>query len=72
MLLKHYPLCYYNELRHFILSLLTRREKLDARSKMIYHAYKDAFFGHLGMHKLYKPGWEIRNENGKGRSPISA
>lgn len=66
MLLKHYPSVViekiYKQFRSD-LHVFRTRTKLSEYSKMIRSAIWSAFWGRLGKHKKYKPGWFIKIDN---------
>ena len=66
MLLKHYPSVViekvYKQFRSD-LHVFRTRTKLSEYSKMIRSAIWSAFWGRLGKHETYKPGWFIKKEN---------
>lgn len=61
MIKRHYKLvacyCFASYFRRLY---LTRKEKGERR-RMMRTAFWDAYFNRLGMHKVYKQGWQIEN-----------
>lgn len=57
---RHFPLVALHKTRVIIIDRLKRKNQGNVYSEVKWQAVKDAWRGKLGMHKLYKPGWEIK------------
>ena len=59
LLIRHFPWVALHQLRISLLKRLKGEWGKDAYAIVKWNAIKDAWSGRMGMHKLYRPGWEI-------------
>lgn len=57
---RHFPLAAIHQLRKDLTNRLKGKRQDDAYGKVLWDAYKDAWLGRMGKHRVYKPGWEIK------------
>ncbi len=57
---RHFPFVAIHKTRMLFFDKLKGKNRGNPYAKVIWQAVKDAWLGKMGKHKVYKPGWEIK------------
>ena len=59
---RHFPRAAVHQLRIALTDWVKGKYRKDPYARVKWEAFKDAWMGRMGKHKVYKPGWEIISE----------